>query len=159
MSVVPDVASLPPYVDEPTWRRFCASVLIIPSGCQLWTGPADADGHGRFLAEGTVWAAHRFAWYAWHGPTPRSRPISHQCGHPLCAPTTLELVDAHLSADSELESRLTLIRHRETGLRRQAAARQAHSAIARATQSASLDAVLAAAIEQANGAADGTPTP
>ncbi len=157
--MVPDVESLPPYVDEPTWRRFCTSVLIIPSGCQLWTGPADADGHGRFLVDGTVWPAHRFAWSAWHGPVSRSQPISHLCGHPLCAPTSRELVDTHLSADSELESRLTLIHHREAGRRRQAAARQAHTAIARATQSASLDAVLAAAIEQANGASEGPSTP
>jgi hypothetical protein len=157
VTVVPDVESLPPHVDEPTWRRFCSSILIIPSGCHLWTGPADADGHGRFWAEDRIWPAHTFAWHAWHGPSPRSRPIVHLCGHPLCAPTTRDTVETHLSADHDVESRATLIQHREAGLRRLSAARHAHLAVTRATQSASLDAVLAAAIEQANGSSEGPP--
>lgn len=149
-----DMEQLPPHTDAATWQRFCASVLVIPGGCHLWTGPADADGHGRFWADGRIWPAHRYAWSAWHGHVSRAHPIAHRCGHPLCAPITLEAVDVHLTDQSPQETRTTLIHHREAGRRRLAAARQAHLEIQRATRSASLDAVLAAAIENANGTSD-----
>lgn len=50
------------------------------TGCWLWTRHVDADGYGRWTANGRQGlVAHRFAFAAWHGEIPDGFQVDHVC--------------------------------------------------------------------------------
>ncbi len=143
---------VPPYVDLTTWRRFCASVVIVPGGCHLWIGPPTADGFGHFWAGDRVWPAHRFAWFAWHGEPASDELVVHRCDRSMCTPVTRATADAHLRA-ATLAERTTAVRarrdrtDRRVGVARASALhrrRRDAEAAHRAIQAGTLDALTVA---------------
>lgn len=83
-------------------RRFSRKVRL-EGDCWLFTGARQRSGHGSFVANppqklrGAVspvsFAAHRFAWEAWHQlEVPSGRIVMHLCANPDCVkPTHLTL--------------------------------------------------------------------
>jgi hypothetical protein len=148
---------VPPYVDPTTWRRFCASVVVVPDGCHLWIGPPGSDGHGHFWAYDRAWSAHRFAWFAWHGEPGDDHLVVHRCDRSMCAPVTRATADAHLrsrtitgrtaargSGDRGHARRVGVVRASATHRRRRDA-----EAAHRAIQAGTLDALTVALSREA----------
>lgn len=143
---------IPPHVDIETWRRFCASVVVVPDGCHLWTGAPSSDGYGLFWALDRPWRAHRFAWFAWHGELDSGDVVVHRCDQPMCAPVTLAAVGRHLRAGTvaEVTRRVGPDRDRVNAARVSAAHRRRISRAAhRAIQAGTLDAVTVALSREA----------
>lgn len=110
------------HVESDVWARFCGQVVIIPSGCHIWTGRPRDDGYAQFWAPSNalhasgdvlltdnqlalepsrprVWRAHRFAYSALTGvPLDEAMHLMHQCDEPLCVPITIDQLDRHIAA-------------------------------------------------------------
>jgi hypothetical protein len=65
-------------------------------GCWIWTAYRDRAGYGRFLFNGSVGAAHRFAYEMFVGALMPGMTIDHLCRTPWCVnPAHLEQVTNH----------------------------------------------------------------
>ena len=70
----------PAYRDTTPEMRFWAKVdKRGPDDCWLWTGWVDPQGYGRFLFDGRVQGAHRFAYLRFVGPIPDGKVLDHAC--------------------------------------------------------------------------------
>ena len=55
------------------------------TGCHIWTGSRNSDGHGTIQHEGRTWYVHRLAWRAVFGKLPPRRLVlRHVCNTPNC---------------------------------------------------------------------------
>ena len=55
------------------------------TGCRVWTGSRNSDGHGTVKYAGGTSYAHRLAWRAVLGKLPPRRLVlRHVCKHPAC---------------------------------------------------------------------------
>lgn len=56
-----------------------------PQRCQPFQGGLDTKGYGRFMANGVVVKAHRFAYELAHGPgSANGQQVHHLCNNPPC---------------------------------------------------------------------------
>lgn len=74
------------YSPEALRARFSAKVQHDPeTGCEVWTGARERDGHGRFrIAWDAVVRVHRWAWEQERGPIPEGKILCHTCDVPAC---------------------------------------------------------------------------
>jgi len=55
------------------------SVVDPETGCVLWTACRNTCGYGKVRWRGRLWAVHRAAWTAKHGPIPPGMCVLHRC--------------------------------------------------------------------------------
>lgn len=68
-------------------RRFFSYVNMSPTGCWNWKSFVNNHGYGRFwtgMVDGKNVAAHRFAFFYWHGPIPDGLVVDHVCNNKKC---------------------------------------------------------------------------
>lgn len=61
--------------------------LIMPevnTGCFLWNGTLLPDGYGKFVFNGSQYAAHRFSYTLYKGTIPDNFCVCHKCDNPSC---------------------------------------------------------------------------
>lgn len=76
----------------PAELRFWPKVQKTPE-CWIWTAAKNTDGYGRFLGDGRVVQAHRFAYEMLRGPIPDGLHLDHLCRVVACVnPDHLEPV-------------------------------------------------------------------
>ena len=64
-------------------ERFLAKVVEQPNGCWYW---GDGRTYGRFMVDGRLILAHRWAFEHWRGPIPEGLVLDHVfCDTPCCA--------------------------------------------------------------------------
>ena len=69
---------------------------ITESGCWIWLGSLNADGYGKFWANGKDWLAHRFSFEHFRGQIPNNVQLDHLCRMRCCVnPWHEELVTSH----------------------------------------------------------------
>ncbi len=54
------------------------------SGCLIYLKGRRGNGYGGIKYRGTDWLAHRFSFYAQHGPIPKGYGVCHRCDNRLC---------------------------------------------------------------------------
>jgi len=68
--------------------RFMRKVDFVDSGCWEWTGSDSGNGrgggYGRFWANGTTNAAHRWIYEKFFGRIPKSKELDHKCENRKC---------------------------------------------------------------------------
>ena len=64
--------------------RFMSKTKKVTGGCVEWTGHIDANGYGRFSADGKPRWAHRVSWEIAHGKIPYGKNVLHKCDNPKC---------------------------------------------------------------------------
>lgn len=74
--------------------RFLEKVMpVTECGCWFWLGSLNANGYGRFAANGKNRHAHRFSYETLVGPIPHGLHLDHLCRVPCCVnPEHLEPV-------------------------------------------------------------------
>jgi hypothetical protein len=67
---------------EDFWRN----TVKLPNGCWVWTlSRAGKWGrYGQVKRGGTVWGAHRYAYFLVHGKIPPGKMVLHRCDNPPC---------------------------------------------------------------------------
>lgn len=74
-------------------RRFDTRYEVDPNGCWIWTGATDRHGYGLFSINGTLRAAHRYAYARQNGAIPPELVLDHLCRNTRCVnPAHLEAV-------------------------------------------------------------------
>ncbi len=75
-------------------KRFEAKYIPEPnSGCWLWLGTGNQHGYGRFVVNGQITLAHRFAYETLKGPLVDGLELDHLCRMRCCVnPDHLEQV-------------------------------------------------------------------
>jgi hypothetical protein len=77
----------------PAMERFLTGIEPNEDGCWVWTRYRDANGYGKFSADGQVVHVYRYAYEAFVGPVPAGLCIDHLCRNRACAnPDHLEAV-------------------------------------------------------------------
>lgn len=66
------------------WRFWSKVTPRDAAGCTHWTAKAQNNGYGVFNVRGTVYLAHRLAYYLSNGPIPEGMHICHRCDTPSC---------------------------------------------------------------------------
>lgn len=73
--------------------RFWDRVEKRSDGCWQWLGNINGGGYGTFMADGTEYRVHRFAYMALVGPIPEGLVLDHLCRNRPCVnPAHLEPV-------------------------------------------------------------------
>ncbi len=66
-------------------RRFVSRIIVVESGCWLWTGARRERGYGRVRWEGRIRSAHHIALYLRTGVMATDRDlVLHRCDEPSC---------------------------------------------------------------------------
>lgn len=60
--------------------RFLAKVdVVTESGCWIWMGSLQRNGHGQMFIDGGLSGAHRASWILFVGPIPEGLCVCHKC--------------------------------------------------------------------------------
>lgn len=65
-------------------ERLKRKSVVMASGCIEWTGSKGKTGYGYIGFAGTVWRAHRAAYFLAHGEIPDGMSVCHRCDNRAC---------------------------------------------------------------------------
>ena len=86
------------FEDFPDWIK--KKIVVIPSGCWLWTGSINEQGYGKLTYEEESWPAHRFTYCYSAGYLDSKFLLRHECDNRMCvAPHHLIPGNVYTNAD------------------------------------------------------------
>lgn len=69
---------------QPIEDRIARHIVVVPSGCWIWTGTRVWNGYGRIQVGNKCQFAHRVSYETFVGPIPAGRELDHLCRERGC---------------------------------------------------------------------------